>query len=130
MLSAALFLCTVASVTDGDTFRCADGTRVALHAVDAPALGGCRRSEECAEVDPRKAKAALTRITFGKTLRCERTGQSKGLVTAWCRVAGADVSCAMYRGGWAVRIAAVDRPRRLCRHRRLVPVDLVPGYRG
>lgn len=130
MLSAALFLCTVASVTDGDSFRCADGVRVALHAIDAPPLGGCGTSEDCARVDPAKAKAALTRITLGKRLRCERTGGKAGLVTAWCRVAGADVSCAMYRGGWALRVAHNDRPRRLCRRRSLVPVNFLPNAEG
>ncbi len=127
MLSAALFLCTVTSVTDGDSLRCGDGTRIALHAIDAPPLGGCGTSRDCARVDPARARAALTRITLGKTLRCERTGEREGLVTAWCRVAGADVSCAMYRGGWAVRVATSDRPRRLCRHRSLVPTNFLPN---
>ncbi len=130
MLAAALFLCTVASVADGDSLRCEDGTQVELHAIDAPELGGCRKGRPCTDIDPRKAQAALTRITLGKRLRCEPTGKIDGRVTAWCRVAGADVSCAMYRGGWAVRIAQTDRPRRLCRHRSLVPVNFLPNAEG
>ena len=127
MLDAALFLCTVAGVIDGDSLRCKDGVRVALHAIDAPPLDGCGKRGGCAAVDPGKARQALTRITLGKTLRCERTGKREGLVTAWCRVAGADVSCALYRGGWAVRVAENDRPRRLCRHRSLVPTNFLPN---
>ena len=127
MLGAALFLCTVTAVADGDTLRCADGRRIGLHAIDAPDLHGCRADRPCAAVDPAQAKAALTRIALGKSLRCESAGKRDGVMTAWCRLAGADVSCAMYRGGWAIRIAQVDRPRRLCRHRSLVPVNLLPN---
>ena len=125
MLAGAFFLCTVASVTDGDTFRCTDGTRVRLHAIDAPEMEPCRSGRVCVPGDPHKAKAALSRITLNKTLRCERTGKSYNRVTAWCRIAGADVSCAMYRGGWAVRLAKFDRPRRLCRYRSLTRSDLI-----
>ena len=128
MLSAAFFLCTVASVADGDTFRCGDGTRVRLHAIDAPGIRPCPKRRLCAADTARKAKAALSRIVLGKTLRCERTGKTNNLVTAWCRIAGADVSCAMYRGGWAVRLPDNDRPRRLCRYRSLTPTHLLPSY--
>jgi endonuclease YncB( thermonuclease family) len=126
MLGPAIFLCTVAGVTDGDTLRCADGTRVALHAIDAPELGSCPRGRDCAPGDPNKAKAALTRIALGKRLRCEQTGKIGNGVTAWCSVAGADLSCALYRGGWAVRLPHTDRPRRLCRYRSLTPSSLLP----
>jgi hypothetical protein len=37
------FLCAVVTVTDGDTFRCAGGTRVRLHAVDTPEIAKCRK---------------------------------------------------------------------------------------
>ncbi len=123
---AAFFLCTVASVTDGDTFRCTDGTRVRLQAIDAPEMDNCQKGRACAPGDPLKARAALGRIALNKTLRCERTGNSYNRVTAWCRIGGADLSCAMYRGGWAIRLAKYDRPRRLCRHRSLVPTNFLP----
>ena len=126
MLAAALFLRTVVSVSDGDTFRCADGTRVSLQAIDAPELGRCRRGDECAPGDADRSKAALARIALNKTLRCEPTGRNDQGVTAWCTVAGADVSCALYRAGWAVRVAEQDRPRRLCRYRSLTPSWLIP----
>jgi endonuclease YncB( thermonuclease family) len=128
MLSAVFFLCTVASVADGDTFRCTDGTRVRLHAIDAPEVRPCARGRGCDADTARKAKAALSRIVLDKSLRCERTGKANNVVTAWCRMAGADVSCAMYRGGWAVRLPANDRPRRLCRFRSLTPTHLLPPY--
>ncbi len=127
MLAAALFTCTVASVTDGDTFRCGDGTRVRLQAIDAPEMNGCPKDRVCAPGNAQRSKEALTRLVLNKTLRCEPTGKSYSRVTAWCRLAGADVSCAMYRGNWAVRLAQFDRPRRLCRHRSLVPINLLPN---
>lgn len=126
MLAAAAFLCTVTAVIDGDTFRCAEGMRVSLHAVDAPELGPCRRGGQCPPADADRAKAALTRITLNKRLRCERVGGDSVDISAWCRVAGADVSCALYRGGWAVRVPERDRPRRLCRYRSLTPSWLIP----
>lgn len=115
MIAAALFLCTVAAVTDGDTFRCTDGTRVRLQAIDAPETRGCRRGRTCAPGDGQASKRALERMVADRTLRCERTGRSYERVTAWCSVGGVDVSCALYRGGWAVRVARYDRDNRLCR---------------
>ena len=126
MLAAAIFLCTVAAVADGDTLRCSDGRVVSLHAVAAPDLGPCRRKESCGRADAQRSRAALARITLGKRLRCEPAASSPDGVTAWCSVAGADVSCAMYRGGWAIRVPERDRPRRLCRYRSLTPSWLLP----
>lgn len=36
-------------------------------------------------------------------------------VAAWCSVNGMDLSCAMVRGGYAVKLVQYDRERRLCR---------------
>jgi endonuclease YncB( thermonuclease family) len=126
MLNAAIFLCTVASVSDETSFRCADGLRVRLHAVGLKEAGPCQRGTDCTRLDARKSKAALGRIVLNKKLRCEPTSRNGDRVTAWCSVAGADVSCALYRGGWAMRLAQHDRPRRLCRHRSLTPTHLLP----
>ena len=35
------FSCAVASITDGDTLRCADGTRVRIAGIDAPEISAC-----------------------------------------------------------------------------------------
>ncbi len=116
MIAAALFLCTVASVHDGDTFRCQDGTRIRLHAIDTPEMPGtCRKGRKCVPGNPYRAKAALERLALRKTLRCEKTGTSYKRVTAYCSVGGVDLSCAMVRGGYAVRVPKYDRQRRLCR---------------
>jgi endonuclease YncB( thermonuclease family) len=112
-----IFLCIVASVSDGDTLRCTDGTRVRLAAIDSPELPGhCRRGRHCAPGDPYAARASLTKLAAGKTLRCERTGKSWNRVTAWCRAGSVDLSCAQYRAGYAIRLPEYDRGRRLCRH--------------
>lgn len=116
MLAGAIFLCAVAYVHDGDSLRCADGTRVRLHAIDTPEMpGACRPGRQCAPGDPYKAKAALEKIAAGKTLRCEKTGTSYNRVTAYCSANGVDLSCAMFRSGYAVRLPQFDRDRRLCR---------------
>lgn len=115
-LAAAVFLCPVASIHDGDTLACEDGTRIRLQAIDTPEMpGACRKGRTCAPGDPYAARDALRKLAGGKTLRCERTGTSYNRVTAWCSVGGLDLSCAMYEGGWAVKVARYDRGNRLCR---------------
>ncbi len=110
------FICAVRYVTDGDTFRCTDGTRVRLSAIDAPELpGSCRTGRACAPGDPFAAKAALQRLIGGRTVQCRPVGMSYGRVAAWCSANGADLSCAMVRGGHAVRLDRHDKEHRLCR---------------
>lgn len=113
----AFFACTVASVTDGDTLRCADGTRVRLAAVDAPEIGPCRgrRGRVCVPGDGQASRRALEGLVRGQVLRCERVGVSYGRVVAWCRAGTVDLSCAMVRQGAAVYEPGYDRGRRLCR---------------
>lgn len=116
MMLAALFACSVAAVTDGDTFVCVDGTRVRLAAVDAPEMRSCRRGRTCAPGDPVKSRDALAKLAMGKRLSCSRTGKSWGRVTAWCRLPnGGDLSCLQYRRGFAIRLSQFDPQRRLCR---------------
>jgi endonuclease YncB( thermonuclease family) len=111
-----MFACTVQSVTDGDAFRCANGTRVRLSSIDTPEMpGSCRPGRACAPGDPYTAKAALQRLISGRTVQCEQVGMSYNRVAAWCSVNGADLSCAMVRRGHAIRLPNLDRRRRLCR---------------
>ena len=77
------FLCTVAHVTDGDTFRCTDGTRVRLSAIDTPEMpGSCRPGRTCAPGNPYAARAELVRLAGGRTVRCEPVGMSYDRVAA------------------------------------------------
>lgn len=110
------FSCTVASVTDGDTFRCSDGTRIRLSSIDTPEMpGSCRPGRSCAPGDPYAAKAALQRLISGRTVQCEPVGMSYNRVAAWCSAGGVDLSCAMIRSGHAIRLPQHDKAHRLCR---------------
>lgn len=101
----ALFLCAVASIHDGDSLRCADGTRIRLAGIDAPELAAChgRRGRICVPGDAQASKRALEHLIAGRTLRCRAVGTSYGRVTAWCRAGSVDISCALVRGGYAAR---------------------------
>ena len=108
------FKCTVRSVTDGDTFRCTNGVRVRLSAIDTPEMpGSCRRGRSCAPGNPHAAKAHLARMIGGATVQCDPVGRSYNRIAAWCSLSGMDLSCAMLRSGHAVRLAQYDRSGRL-----------------
>lgn len=110
------FSCRVQYVTDGDTFRCSNGTRVRLSSIDTPEMpGSCRPGRTCAPGDPYAAKAALQRLISGRTVQCQSVGKSYNRVAAWCSVDGNDLSCAMIRSGYAIRLSRQDKARRLCR---------------
>lgn len=95
------FLCLVAMVTDGDTFRCADGTRVRLALVNAQELHGapCPRNRPCPAMPARQAKAALERMILGRTLHCRQVGVSYRRVVADCDYGATTVSCATVKIG-------------------------------
>jgi endonuclease YncB( thermonuclease family) len=90
------FSCAVASVTDGNTFRCADGKRIRVHGIDAP------------EMDTRQgpaSQAALVGIIGGKALVCEQTGTTYDRIAAICLLDGHDIAALMVqraqaRGSW------------------------------
>ena len=110
------FACAVQYVTDGDTFRCSDGTRIRLSSIDTPEMpGSCRPGRDCAPGDPYAAKATLERLIIGRTVQCEPVGMSYKRIAAWCSVGGVDLSCAMVRSGYAIRLPKFDKERRLCR---------------
>jgi endonuclease YncB( thermonuclease family) len=113
---SGMFSCAVQSVTDGDTFRCANGTRIRLSSIDTPEMpGSCQPGRRCAPGDPYAAKATLQRLISGKTVQCEPVGKSYNRVAAWCSAGGVDLSCAMLRSGHAIRLPEFDRDRRHCR---------------
>jgi endonuclease YncB( thermonuclease family) len=116
--SQGTFSCEVASVHDGDTFRCADGTRVRLSSIDTPEMpGACRAGRNCAPGDPYAARDALAGMIEGRVVSCEPVGKSYNRVAAWCSVEGVDLSCAMLKAGHAVRRKQYDQAGRLCRGR-------------
>lgn len=108
------FSCRVASITDGDTLRCADGVRVRIAGIDARERdGSCGVGHPCASAPPEAATAALDRLTAGQVLTCRPNGTSYNRVAAFCsRSDGVDVSCAMLASGTVARWAKYWRGHR------------------
>jgi endonuclease YncB( thermonuclease family) len=110
-LSGNTFPCTVASITDGDTFRCAElgddgrAIRVRLSGVAArEADGSCSPGHPCPDATADEASTALVRLAAGERLTCQANGSTYGRVAAFCqRADGVDLSCAMVASGTAVR---------------------------
>lgn len=115
--TAGTFSCTVTSITDGDTFRCSDGTRVRLSGIAARERDGtCRPGHPCPGASAAAATQALGRLALGRTVTCEADGESYGRVTAWCSdPAGIQLNCAMVEGKYAARWTRHDPYGRLCR---------------
>lgn len=113
------FQCRVASVTDGDTLRCNDGTRVRLHAVAARESDEtCSPGHPCPAASAVSATAKLTELAGGQTLQCEATGTSYQRITAICRnQQNVEINCAMIRSGTAVIWPRYNVERRLCEGR-------------
>lgn len=95
--------CEVASITDGDTLRCADGTRVRLSGIAARERdGSCSSGHPCPTASAEASTAALDRLASGQVLECQANGETYGRVAAFCRnAAGVDLSCAMVESGAA-----------------------------
>ena len=96
-------ICVVASVTDGDTFRCTNGARVRIAAIEANELhGGCHLLR-CAPMPARRAKAYLTGLIARRSLTCRPVDISYSRVVATCRLPdGSDLGCMMVRAGAAM----------------------------
>ena len=110
------FLCKVASVTDGDTLRCDDGTRVRLHAVAARERDeSCSPGHPCPAASGAAATAMLRRLARGQGLQCVPTGTSYNRVTAICsNEAGVEVNCAMVQSGTAVVWPRYNSEKAIC----------------
>ncbi len=96
-----IFKCDVSSITDGDTLRCADGTRVRLHAVAArESDGSCTTGHPCPDASAGAATALLTQLAAGQTLTCRQTGTTYGRKAAICsNESGIEINCEMVRSG-------------------------------
>jgi endonuclease YncB( thermonuclease family) len=105
------FICTVASITDGDTFRCteleANGKqiRVRLSGVAAREKDGtCTAGHPCPNAPPEAATAAIRALAEGRRLQCRQVGSTYGRRAAFCSLAsGRDLSCAMVASGTVAR---------------------------
>lgn len=116
-LEPASFPCRVASVHDGDTLRCADGTRIRLHAVAAREIDGtCSPGHPCPSASAEAARATLVRLTANRTITCFPTGQSYNRVTAICSTpGGVEINCAMVQSGTTVVWDRFNRETPICR---------------
>ncbi|WP_397586626.1 thermonuclease family protein [Sphingobium fuliginis] len=110
------FSCQVASITDGDTLRCTDGTRVRLHAVAAREKDeSCSPGHPCPASSGAAATAKLSELAGGQSLQCRQTGSSYGRVTAICdNAAGVEINCAMVESGVALVWPKFNRQQPIC----------------
>lgn len=115
------FHCTPIRVWDGDgPVWCAEGPHVRLAGIAAREIdGSCRDSQPCPAADAIAARDVLVGLVgratgaspeghvlvSGPTMACISAGSAGGTRTAaWCTSPrGGDLSCAMIRGGWALR---------------------------
>jgi endonuclease YncB( thermonuclease family) len=133
MANGAAFSCTPTRVWDGDgPIWCAEGPKIRLAGIAAREIDEtCRPHHPCPQASGRQARDALVRLigtprgqsreghilVSAKPLRCVSHGSGKGERTAaLCKTAsGMDLSCAMIRGGYALRWEQYDRRGELCR---------------
>ena len=110
------FACAVSSIADGDTLRCADGTRVRLHAVAARETdGSCSPGHPCPSASAGAATAKLSELAGGQTLQCRKTGLSYNRVTAICdNERGTEINCAMVQSGTALIWPSFNEQRSIC----------------
>ena len=101
--AGTVFRCAVSSITDGDTLRCVDGTRVRIAGIDAPEISPCSRGRQCVAGDAQASKRSLASMAAGRVLQCHRVGTSYKRVVAFCSAGGVDLSCAQVRAGQAVK---------------------------
>lgn len=115
-IPADRFLCNVSSITDGDTLRCSDGTRVRLHAVAARESDEtCKPGHPCPSASAASATAMLSSLASGQTLQCEQTGTSYNRVTAVCwNQQNTEINCAMVNSGTTVVWPKFNQRRSIC----------------
>jgi endonuclease YncB( thermonuclease family) len=121
--SGEAFTCTPSRVWDGDgPIWCAEGPRIRLSGIAAREIdGSCRDGQPCPDASAVVARNALVRLigratgqsreghvlVTGPGMQCRSDGSAGGNRTAaWCvSPIGGDLSCAMVRGGWALKWA-------------------------
>ena len=92
---------TVASITDGDTFRTTTGERIRIAGIDAPETHGDQA--RCAqEIERgRAASDALFRLIQGREITIERVGRSYNRTVAKVRRGRMDIAAELVREGVA-----------------------------
>lgn len=110
------FSCKVAYVNDGDTLRCADSTRVRLHAVAARESDEtCSPGHPCPSSSAASATATLRSLVSGRTLSCAKVGTSYNRITAICWTPDdQEVNCAMIRSGTTLVWDRFNRQTPIC----------------
>lgn len=107
-------LCLVAAAVDGDTLRCADGTRLRIAGIEANERNSTCHIERCPAMLYAQAKRVVWAMTVGKTLRCVPLGRSYKRIVARCTFAdGRDLRCAVVASGAAVHWPVYVRRYRL-----------------
>lgn len=109
--SGPSFQCSVASITDGDTFRCretdADGRQIRIRLSGVAARetdGSCSPGHPCPAASSEAATAELARLASGQVLTCEDVGRTYGRIAAFCSLEdGRDLTCAMLASGTVER---------------------------
>ncbi len=115
------FICTPVRVWDGDgPVWCAEGPRIRLAGIAAREIDdSCRANQPCPDAPAVEARDALVKLigvptgrsmeghilVTGPSMSCTSAGNGVGSRTAaWCvSPEGGDVSCAMVKGGWALK---------------------------
>lgn len=110
---SATFACVMIApgyVHDGDTIRCADGTRIRIAGIQAPDFEDtepCRAGRAdyvCSNAQANRSQAIVQRLVWQQTLSCLPVGRSYARVVARCRLPdGRDLSCAAIAAGAATR---------------------------
>lgn len=115
--TGSTFQCQVRYITDGDTLRCMDGTRIRLHGISARESDEtCRPNNPCPSASGASATTKLTELAAGQTLQCEATGTSYNRVTAICRnQQNIEINCAMVQSGTTLLWPKFDEQRHICR---------------
>jgi len=116
------FSCQVVAVHDGDTMRCADGTRARLQGIDANELDGSCHTV-CAALSADLSRQSLESLALNQVALCHSTGRSYDRVTAWCDVTNAagvnnDLSCEQVARKAAIIWRKFDPDHRLDRCQR------------
>lgn len=113
---AGEFTCNVSSITDGDTLRCGDGTRVRLHAVAAREKDEtCSPGHPCPAASAAAATDKLRALAGGQVLQCEATGTTYNRIAAICRnEAGVEINCAMVQSGTTLIWPKYNSERPIC----------------
>ena len=114
--TANQFSCRVKSITDGDTLRCWDGTRVRLHAVAAREKDEtCSPGHPCPSATGAAATLKLAELASGQTLTCEPTGTTYNRIAAICRnEQNVEINCAMVKSGTALVWPRYNEERAIC----------------